>query len=387
MTNQRSQFIIDTCNDAGVKLASRVTAWRALGEHCKNFCAAGEASPALAELGIEVLQTCLDNTDYQEELGGLQLVIQNTLTQGTRQQAEQLAARGAKIIKLIRDSTHLRHTCKAPVMGTDNIEKFLRPRKKLEGRSKLEHATADEGCSFLEINELPSEQFSENLQRLLDSPHFSLISDALFTTYNRGDEICKALAQAPHACALKALTLFNGNVSANGFVELAHSPYFSALESLSLRKGDCPETGLGDECVGALASSPFIRLSNLYIEEMAATNATMKKLATSPVFSGLKILDLTGNHINSEGIDTLVTSPQLSGLQLLYLKRNPLTNADLQKLADWKALVMQQRELEKDDTPLDIQCDGKIPPPSQTLASSAKPVARSVTPPLPGSSS
>lgn len=155
--------------------------------------------------------------------------------------------------------------------------------------------------------------------------------------------------------------------------EFAASPQLGHLEWLGTGKteGTCSdEIPMGDEGIAALAASPSLfRLRSLYIRNEGIGPEGCRALAAAPYLFRLKRLDLSYNPIGSEGVEALTEAPHLRQLEGLVLYGVRLTQQTAQRLADWQADILLQRQAAGDERPLEIASDYTLPLPQVNLSS------------------
>ncbi|MCU0703597.1 MAG: TIGR02996 domain-containing protein [Fimbriiglobus sp.] len=173
------------------------------------------------------------------------------------------------------------------------------------------------------------------LNVLLRSPHLGHV-EALDLSFNG---LCDAgvwrLAECSGLPSLAALHLNdNGLITASGVKRLAESPHFGGLRVLDLSAND-----VGDAGVSALAHSyRLARLHTLRLRNNHIGDAGCEALAGSPLLARLLArdprLDLRQNSITSAGLKALAACPQLAGVRVLDLSHNYIGDDGLETLAD-----------------------------------------------------
>jgi uncharacterized protein (TIGR02996 family) len=130
-----------------------------------------------------------------------------------------------------------------------------------------------------------------------------------------GDDGAEALARSPRLARLECLTLRDNPIGLRGVRALAASPHLAALRELELSDS----TGFGDEGALAIARSPYLRLSKLYLTAGGFGPDGMEALARSPAFAGVRHLYVDSCRIGLRGVRALAAWPGLRYLETLFL--------------------------------------------------------------------
>jgi uncharacterized protein (TIGR02996 family) len=173
------------------------------------------------------------------------------------------------------------------------------------------------------------------LNVLLRSPHLGKV-ESLDLSFNG---ICDAgvwrLAECGGLPGLTALHLNdNFSITALGVRRLAESPHFGRLKVLDLSAND-----VGDAGIAALARSPRLaRLHTVRVRNNHIGDAGCEALAGSPLLARMIAhdprLDLRQNSITSAGLKALAACPLLAAVRVLDLSHNYIADDGLLALAD-----------------------------------------------------
>jgi uncharacterized protein (TIGR02996 family) len=173
------------------------------------------------------------------------------------------------------------------------------------------------------------------LNVFLRSPHLGRV-ESLDLSFNG---ICDAgvwrLAECRNLPSLTTLCLNdNQNISAAGVKRLAESPHFGRLKVLDVSAND-----VGDGGIRALAESrTFPRLHTVRLRANHIGDAGCEALAGSPLMGRMLAhdpqMDLRQNSITSAGVKALAACPQLAAVRVLDLSHNYIGDDGLLALAD-----------------------------------------------------
>ncbi len=173
------------------------------------------------------------------------------------------------------------------------------------------------------------------LNVFLRSPHLGRV-EALDLSFNGiSDAGVWRLAECRNLPALTALHLNdNGQITAAGVKRLAESPHFGGLKVLDLSAND-----VGDGGMAALAHSRQLgRLHTVRVRNNHIGDAGCEALAGSPLLARMVahelLLDLRQNAINSAGLKALAGCPLLAGVRVLDLSHNYIGDDGLVALAE-----------------------------------------------------
>jgi uncharacterized protein (TIGR02996 family) len=223
-----------------------------------------------------------------------------------------------------------------------DLEHFLASGRELFGRAPVRQAritTAGDlltpaltvfspvaGLAALDL--LCNDVGDDGVAALAGSPYLAGLA-ALNLSGNRvGDRGLQALAGSRRLAGLADVHLGDNRIGPAGAAALAGSPLQAGLAALDLSHND-----IGDEAVRALVSGGLARprLLNLYATGM--TPEGMGLLARSPTLSGVKSLDVGGNHFGDEGVRLLAASPGAAGLTTLGLDCSSVRPSGVRALA------------------------------------------------------
>jgi len=156
---------------------------------------------------------------------------------------------------------------------------------------------------------------------LAGSPHLSQLTSLILRYGAHEEEAVVVLAGSPTFSRLKVLDLYGSAVAAQAMDALTHSPHFANLSYLAL--GDIEE---GDAITRALADpgSLLTGLTELYLGFTDAGDEGAARLAGSPHFARLEVLDLMFDRIEEAGARALAGSSHFRSLKALHLQGNPL---------------------------------------------------------------
>lgn len=169
---------------------------------------------------------------------------------------------------------------------------------------------------------------AEEATLLAECPHLPHLR-RLILRYATGEETVRVLSAAPMCSRLTALDLYGAYMENEGAQALIHSPYLKGLSYLAL--GDITEE-IDVAQLLADPSSLLNGLEQLYLGWTQIDDEGAQRLAASPKFARLKVLDLMGNRIEMAGARALAEAPHLQALEALYLQGNPLDNRARKRL-------------------------------------------------------
>lgn len=155
----------------------------------------------------------------------------------------------------------------------------------------------------------------------LGSPSLRRIS-TLYVQY-AGDEFCERLAEASHLNALRSLRISSPppkdkRLSAQGLHTLAHSDVGQDLEHIELRG-----IPLGRDRLRVLGTD-FEKLERLHCTSASIDSDVVSELVSQGLPEQLKVLDLSSNHLGTEGVRALCAGHAFTSLLKLNLSGNQL---------------------------------------------------------------
>lgn len=180
------------------------------------------------------------------------------------------------------------------------------------------------------------------------SPHFSQLEELDLSANNPRDfnQQLEILASSPHFPNLLSLNLSNNGISIEGMLPFANSPHFSKLQRLDLSR-----CFINHEVLEALANSrnfpklQFLDLDSNNCLTIGIENPIevvrypsfykgIQKFAASPHFPELEELNLCGNLLNDESLESLATSANFPQLQTLNLGGNNYSSQGIKAFAE-----------------------------------------------------
>ncbi len=173
------------------------------------------------------------------------------------------------------------------------------------------------------------------LNVLLRSPHLGKVETLDLSFNGLSDTAVGRLAECRTLPGLTALHLNdNGRITADGVARLAESPHFGGLRVLDLSANDVGAAG-----IAALAHSQGLgRLHVLRVRSNHIGDGGCEALAGSPLLARMIAhdprLDLRQNEINSGGLKALAACPLFAGVRVLDLSHNHVGDDGLLALAE-----------------------------------------------------
>ncbi len=211
----------------------------------------------------------------------------------------------------------------------------------------------------------------DELAELLGSGNLSRLETVELDGSVSPEALAALLATAP---GLKALRVSGAGLGEAGGRVLGEHPRLSGLERLWLKDTELGPAGAahlvgtsqslsslarlsvwgewGHPNLVRLAHREDLRPEVLRLYRMGLDDRDVEVLASSPILSGVRVLDLSQNHITVRGLEALAKSRYLTNVERLALGVNPLGPEALRILADfdvWPTL----RELEARECGID----------------------------------
>jgi uncharacterized protein (TIGR02996 family) len=150
------------------------------------------------------------------------------------------------------------------------------------------------------------------------------------------DRALERLAESKPLAALEALELPANAVAGDGLEGLGHAPGLTRLRALALTGNALSPQSLG---LAQLGNSPLARrLEVLVLRSCALGEGAVRHLATAREWPSLVELDLAGNALNDDDVESLCESGIVRALRRLDLSENDLGRMGLRALANCPAL-------------------------------------------------
>jgi uncharacterized protein (TIGR02996 family) len=186
------------------------------------------------------------------------------------------------------------------------------------GMETLAHLDQFRNLESLALPLWSRESYSNGIRSLAASPLWQTLRSLRLLGEGFGDDEAQALAEAPPAPALRALSLSTHRMSSRGVAAIAGSPLLRTVTELDLGCG----SGIGDEGATLLAASPHLgRLLSLSLPVARLGTKGVEAIAGAAWTAGLVRLDLRDNAIKKAGVVVLADPAHFPRLRRLELQR------------------------------------------------------------------
>jgi uncharacterized protein (TIGR02996 family) len=185
----------------------------------------------------------------------------------------------------------------------------------------------------------------DDLTQFVQSPLADSLEDLDLHENELTDEIAASLGEAgtfPKLCRLNVSRTRVGPVAASAIATAGHRPVLTALNLA------------GNEAVGRVSTSDLglFRVAELDLTETQLTVFAMDRYVQAVDTPSLRVLTAVGNPLGNAGAERLATSPAFGNVRILDLKRCEIGSDGAEQIAHSQTLVRLER-LDLTSNPID----------------------------------